>query len=142
MDRPKLDDLITLALTAAQEINAVRAAGVEAIKKKDGSPVTLADHRAEAVIEAGLKKLVPDAPMIGEEAVAEGRIPDPGARFFCVDPLDGTRDFVAGGDEFTVNIGWIEDGEPVSGVVLAPVTGEVYAGEPGRALRGVFDMKN
>ena len=141
MQRPKLNDLIALALTAAQEINMVRESGFEAIKKSDGSPVTIADQRAEAVIEAGLKKLVPDAPMIGEEAVAEGRIPDPGARFFCVDPLDGTRDFVAGGDEFTVNIGWIEDHAPTCGVVLSPASGEIYAGEPGRALRGVFDMK-
>jgi 3'(2'),5'-bisphosphate nucleotidase len=79
--------------------------------------------------------------MIGEESAAAGRIPDPGAHFFSVDPLDGTRDFVAGGDEFTVNIGWIEYGLPVSGVVLSPVGGELYLGEPGRALRGVYDMK-
>ena len=138
--RPALDDLIALAYKAAREIVAVREAGFETVQKADNSPVTVADQRAEAIIEAGLAKLIPGAAMIGEEAVAAGRIPDPGAHFFSVDPLDGTREFVLGNDEFTVNIGWIEDGAPISGVVLAPVGGEVYAGEPGRALRGVFDM--
>jgi 3'(2'),5'-bisphosphate nucleotidase len=73
--------------------------------------------------------------MIGEEAVAEGRIPEIGARFFCVDPLDGTRGFAKGGDEFTVNIALIQDGAPRLGVVYAPATGELYAGEHGRALK-------
>lgn len=139
--RPKLDDLAKLAFDAAREILAVREAGFETIRKTDGSPVTVADQSAEAVIEAGLKQLVPGAPMVGEESAAAGRIPDPGSHFFSVDPLDGTRDFVAGGEEFTVNIGWIENGLPVSGVVLSPVSGELYLGEPGRALRGVYDMK-
>lgn len=135
--RPSLDALIALALDAGREIMAVRNAGFEAIKKGDGSPVTIADQRAEAIIEAGLAQLLPGVPMIGEEAVAEGRIPECGARFFCVDPLDGTRDFVAGGEEFTVNIALIEDCAPVMGVVLAPATGDLYAGEPGRALKRI-----
>lgn len=135
--RPSLDALIALALDAGRAIMDVRAAGFEAIKKGDGSPVTVADQRAEAIIEAGLARLLPGVPMIGEEAVAEGRIPECGARFLCVDPLDGTRDFVAGGDEFTVNIALIEACTPVMGVVLAPATGNLYAGEPGRALKRI-----
>lgn len=131
-----LEDLIALAIDAGREILAVRAAGFDAQKKLDGSLVTLADQRAEAIIEAGLARLAPGVPMIGEEAVADGRIPDPGARFFCVDPLDGTRGFVNGGDEFTVNIALVEDGSPSMGVVFAPASGELYAGEPGRALGG------
>ncbi len=133
---PQLDDLITLALAAGREIMAVRAAGVDAKTKADGSLVTVADQRAEAIIEAGLAELEPGVPMLGEEAVAAGRIPDCGARFYCVDPLDGTRGFAKGGDEFTVNIALIENATPIVGVVYAPATGELYAGEPGKALAG------
>ncbi|MEZ5971672.1 MAG: 3'(2'),5'-bisphosphate nucleotidase CysQ [Hyphomonadaceae bacterium] len=131
-----LDDLIALALTAGREIMAVRAAGIDAQTKADGSLVTIADQRAEAIIEARLKELAPDIPMLGEEAVAAGRVADCSGRFFCVDPLDGTRGFAKGGDEFTVNIALIEDGEPSIGVVYAPATGELYAGEPGKSLSG------
>jgi 3'(2'),5'-bisphosphate nucleotidase len=134
-----IDALIALALAAGREIMAVCAAGFEAQKKDDGSLVTIADQRAEAIIEAGLAQLAPGVPMLGEEAVAAGRIADCSGRFFCVDPLDGTRGFTKGGDEFTVNIALIEDGEPVSGVVYAPATGALYAGEPGRALSGRCD---
>jgi 3'(2'),5'-bisphosphate nucleotidase len=129
-----LDALIALALAAGREIMAVRDAGFDTQTKLDGSPVTLADQRAELVIEQGLKDLAPDIPMLGEEAVAEGRIPELGHRFFCVDPLDGTRGFAKGGDEFTVNIALIVGAEAKIGVVYAPATGELYAGEPGRAL--------
>lgn len=141
MPVPSLDDLISLALAAGREIMAVRDAGFDAQKKLDGSAVTIADQRAEALIEQGLAQLSPGVPMIGEEAVAAGRIPDPGKRFFCVDPLDGTRGFVKGGDEFTVNIAFVENGAPIVGVVFAPATGEFYAGEPGRALFGRFDAR-
>jgi 3'(2'),5'-bisphosphate nucleotidase len=130
-----LDSLIALALAAGREIMAVRDAGFDTQTKLDGSPVTLADQRAEAIIEAGLKQLAPDIPMLGEEAVSAGRIPDLGKLFFCVDPLDGTRGFAKGGDEFTVNIALIDHHEAKFGVVYAPATGELYAGEPGRALR-------
>lgn len=131
-----LDDLIALALAAGREIMAVRAAGIDAQTKADGSLVTIADQRAEAIIEDGLAQLTPGVPMLGEEAVAAGRVADCSGRFFCVDPLDGTRGFAKGGDEFTVNIALVEDGSPVIGVVYAPATGELYAGEPGKALAG------
>ena len=124
MPRPSLDDFIALALAAGREIMAVRDAGFDTQTKLDGSPVTIADQRAEMVIEHGLSALAPGIPMIGEEAVAEGRIPECGERFFCVDPLDGTRGFAKGGDEFTVNIALIENGTPTLGVVYAPATGE------------------
>lgn len=137
--RPALADLIALARAAGAEIMRVRAGDIGATEKHDGSIVTIADHRAEEVIEAGLAKLAPGVPMIGEEAVAAGRIPKCGDVFFCVDPLDGTKGFAKGGPEFTVNIALIDNGESVMGVVYAPATGEVYAGEPGRALKGRFD---
>lgn len=139
MKQMDLHDLITLALAAGREIMAVRAAGFDAQKKLDGSLVTIADQRAEAIIEEGLARIAPGVAMIGEEASAEGRIPQIGSRFFCVDPLDGTRGFVKGGPEFTVNIALVEDGAPTFGVVFAPATGELYAGEPGRALFGRYD---
>ncbi|HYD88970.1 MAG TPA: inositol monophosphatase family protein [Vitreimonas sp.] len=129
----QLDSLIALALAAGREINAVREAGFEAQTKLDGSLVTIADQRAEAIIEQGLRELAPNVPMIGEEAVAEGRIPECGDRWFCVDPLDGTKGFAKGGDEFTVNIALIENGLPTLGVVYAPASGEMFAGEPNAA---------
>ncbi|MBI3437264.1 MAG: 3'(2'),5'-bisphosphate nucleotidase CysQ [Proteobacteria bacterium] len=135
MTRPTLNDFIALALAAGREIMNVRAEGISATHKLDGSIVTIADHRAEAVIEAGLAVLAPNIPMVGEEAVAQGRIPECGDVFFCVDPIDGTRGFAKGGDEFTVNIALVERGAPVMGVVFAPASGELYAGEPGLALR-------
>lgn len=136
---PPLQNLIALAIQAGREIMDVRAAGFDAQTKADGSLVTLADQRAEVVIEDGLARLAPGVPMIGEEACAAGRIPETGALWFLVDPLDGTRGFARGSDEFTVNIALIEGGEPVKGVVYAPAMGELYAGEPGRAVRGRCD---
>jgi 3'(2'),5'-bisphosphate nucleotidase len=135
-----LADLIALARDAGREIMAVRAAGFESQQKLDGSVVTQADQRAEALIEAGLAKLAPGVPMLAEEAAAAGRIPECGSRFFCVDPLDGTRGFAKGGNEFTVNIALIEDGTPRVGVIFAPATGELYAGETSRAVKACYDV--
>lgn len=140
MQSVNLDSLVALALAAGREIMAVRKAGFDTQTKLDGSPVTIADQRAETVIEDGLSALAPEIPMLGEEAVAEGRIPELGARFFCVDPLDGTRGFAKGGDQFTVNIALVENGAPTMGVVYGPATGELYAGEPGRALFARCDI--
>ena len=136
---PQLEDFIALARAAGREIMAVRLAGFDAETKQDGSIVTIADQRAEAVIEDGLRRLAPDVPMLGEEACAAGRIPECGDLFFCVDPLDGTRGFAKGGDEFTVNIALVRNGAPEMGVVFAPASGELYAGEPGRVLRAYYD---
>jgi 3'(2'), 5'-bisphosphate nucleotidase len=137
-----LDALVALALAAGREIMAVRDAGFTATDKADGSPVTIADQRAEAIIEAGLARLAPGVPMLGEEASSEGRKPVLGSRFFCVDPIDGTKDFIEGETgEFTVNIALIENGAPSMGVVLAPATGALYAAEPGRAFKGTADAR-
>lgn len=105
--------------------------------KGDGSPVTQADRDAERIIETALAELLPDIPMIGEEAVDVGKKPDlSGHEFFwLVDPLDGTREFISGSGEYTVNIALIRGGEPWLGVVFAPVSGELYAGGPGGAVR-------
>jgi 3'(2'), 5'-bisphosphate nucleotidase len=126
LDLLALEDL---ALAAGREIMAVYETDFETTKKTDGSPVTLADHRAEALILEGLARLAPGVPIVAEEEMEAGRMPTLRAAFFLVDPLDGTRDFVerrAG--EFTVNIGLIEHGAPIAGVIYAPATGALYSG--------------
>lgn len=107
-----------------------------ALSKADASPVTAADHAAEAVIVAGLRRLTPDIPIVAEEMVAAGRVPDvSGGRFWLVDPLDGTKEFVKKIPEFTVNIALVEGSRPVLGVVYAPASDSLYAGAgPGTAF--------
>ena len=102
--------------------------------KPDDSPVTVADQRAETVLLRSLSMLTPRFPVFAEEAVAAAGAPDAaelGERFWLVDPLDGTREFVARNGEFTVNVALIEHGEPVLGVVFAPALGRLYAGVVG-----------
>jgi 3'(2'), 5'-bisphosphate nucleotidase len=102
--------------------------------KSDDTPVTLADQQAEAVILAGLAQLSPTVPVVAEESVAAGDTPriDAGqGRFWLVDPLDGTKEFISRNGEFTVNIALIEAGEPILGVVLAPALGTLWAGARG-----------
>jgi 3'(2'), 5'-bisphosphate nucleotidase len=128
-----LEAVAALARDAGAVVMAVYATDFDVRGKGDSSPVTEADERAEAVILAGLARLAPDIPVVAEEAVAAGRVPDiTGGRFWLVDPLDGTREFVSRNGEFTVNIALIEDGVPVLGVVLAPAVG----GPSGRLFAG------
>jgi 3'(2'), 5'-bisphosphate nucleotidase len=103
-------------------------------KKEDFSPVTAADEEAETFILAELAKLAPDIVAIAEEQVASGHVQKIGTRFFLVDPLDGTKEFINRNGEFTVNIAEIVDGKPVRGVVYAPAKGRLWLGEtPGGA---------
>lgn len=136
MTGPSTADLIDLSLTAAiaaaAVINDVYARPIVSERKEDGSPVTEADAAAEAVI---LEHLLPTGlPVLAEESVAAGRIPVLGRRYFVVDPLDGTKEFIKRNGEFTVNIALVEDGRPVLGVVLAPVTGRAHIGGPDGAF--------
>jgi 3'(2'), 5'-bisphosphate nucleotidase len=121
----------SLAEAAGREILAVRAGGFTVDHKEDQSPVTLADMRAERLIVAGLRAATPDIPVIAEEEVAAGRLTEAGGRFWLVDPLDGTREFAAGRDEFAVCVGLVVDGRAVLGVVGAPAQGAVYGGVVG-----------
>ena len=107
-----------------------------ATAKADGSPVTAADQAAEDIILPALRHLTPEIPVVSEEEASKGLSPDvTGARFWLVDPLDGTKEFLSGNGEFTVNIALIEDGVPVLGVVVVPALGETYAGaQPGSAV--------
>jgi 3'(2'), 5'-bisphosphate nucleotidase len=104
--------------------------------KADGSPVTAADQAAEDVILPALRALTPDIPVISEEEASKGLSPDVvGHRFWLVDPLDGTKEFISGNGEFTVNIALIDHGVPVLGVVVVPALGDIYAGAaPGSAV--------
>lgn len=100
-------------------------------RKDDASPVTEADLRAEAIILAGLRRIAPDIPVVSEEAMAAGAEVDvSGGRFWLVDPLDGTKEFVKRNGEFTVNIGLVWDGQPRLGVLYAPVLDRLFAGTP------------
>jgi 3'(2'), 5'-bisphosphate nucleotidase len=106
-------------------------------EKHDGSPVTLADHAAEEYIRKGLLELTADVPIIAEEAASKASPPDFDAKeyFWLVDPLDATREFIAGGENYTVNIGLLKDGIPVLGVVYAPALGVLYAAHGETAIR-------
>ena len=99
--------------------------------KGDESPVTLADQCAEKVIFEGLKRIAPDIPVVGEEAASAGNIPDVSNRFWLVDPIDGTKEFISRNGEFTVNIALVEHGVPVLGLVLAPAIGRLFSGAAG-----------
>ena len=102
--------------------------------KADGSPVTAADKAAETVILEGLAKLAPQIPVVSEECAAAGIVPDiSGGRFWLVDPLDGTREFLNRNGEFTVNIALVEDRKPILGAVYAPVLSTLYLGRVGEA---------
>jgi 3'(2'), 5'-bisphosphate nucleotidase len=131
-----LQAVAALAREAADIVMEVYARPFAATRTKtDDSPVTEADERAEAHIVPALQALLPGVPVVAEEAAAAGRLPDFGAlppeRFWLVDPLDGTREFLARNGEFTVNIALVEAGRPVLGVVLAPAMtrgGALFAG--------------
>jgi 3'(2'), 5'-bisphosphate nucleotidase len=111
--------------------------------KSDESPVTEADHRAEAVILARLREQFPDIPIVAEEDAAQFGTPSAiGPRFFLVDPLDGTKAFVRGDENFTVNIGLIEQGVPVAGAVAAPVQGRTWFTTDAGASRRTFGPKS
>lgn len=129
-----LEPLCAIARRAGAAIMTIYATDFAVRDKNDASPVTEADEKAEAVILAELAQLTPEIPVISEEAAAAGCIPKVEQRFWLVDPLDGTKEFISRNGEFTVNIALIEDGRPVLGVVLAPALGKT-----GRLFSGVVD---
>jgi 3'(2'), 5'-bisphosphate nucleotidase len=123
-----LDDIADAAREAGAAILEVVARGFDVEQKGDLSPVTEADRAAELVILAALARAAPGVPVIAEEEVAAGRIPSHAGTLFLVDPLDGTKEFVRGGEDYTVNIALVVDGEPRLGVVYAPATGRLHGG--------------
>lgn len=129
-----MEALVGLVQQAGALILQVYERDFSVLAKTDASPVTEADWRAEALITPALQVLLPGVPVLAEEAAAAGLAPAAaglGERFWLVDPLDGTREFVQRNGEFTVNVALIEQGRPVLGVVLAPALGQLYAGATG-----------
>ena len=125
-----LDELTALVSAAAAAIQRI---GPQAARMKaDHTPVCNADEVAEALLLEGLARLMPGLPVVSEEACARGARPRPGTRFFLVDPLDGTREFLAGLDEYTVNLALVADGVPEIGIIAAPAQGRVWRGAAGR----------
>jgi len=122
------NDLAQAVREAGEAILEVVRRGFEVEAKQDASPVTEADRAAELVILAALARAAPGVPVIAEEEVAAGRIPAHEDTYFLVDPLDGTKEFIRGGDDYTVNIGLIERGIPKLGAVFAPASGRLHVG--------------
>lgn len=136
-------DLTDTALRAgAATLRCFRTSEATARPKSDGSPVTVADERAEVIVVKDLERLYPGVPVIAEEAASCGAQLRAGHRFFLVDALDGTREFASGSREFTVNIAMIEHGLPVFGLIYAPAIGEIYAtlAHNQAAMALVFDV--
>jgi 3'(2'), 5'-bisphosphate nucleotidase len=134
------DALLGIALRAAvaggEAAMRVYADPFEVTQKSDATPVTEADLASERVIVAMLREAFPDIPVVSEETVPEAGFASPAARFWLVDPLDGTKEFVAKNGEFAVLIGLIEDGRPVLGVVHGPAVRLTYTAHgPGTAMR-------
>jgi len=132
-----LDDLTGIVARASTAILTISKGEVVHETKPDGSPVTAADMASELVILRELAALAPNVPVVSEESVEAGVAPL-GDCFFLVDPLDGTREFLAGRDEYTVNVAIIRGGTPLAGIVCAPAQGTLWrgiAGQPAERLR-------
>ncbi len=126
-----MNDLIPLIREAGRVVMGVYQTDFGVETKGDESPVTAADRLAEEVILAGLSRLTPQIPVIAEEAVSGGHVPDVGACFWVVDPVDGTKEFISRNGEFTVNIALVGDRRPVLGLVLAPALDQLFYGAEG-----------
>ena len=131
----KTDRLCTIARAAGAVALRHRAAATEnPVVKADGSPVTAADQESEAVILAGLASLTPDIPVIAEEKTNAPELAA-GGTYWLVDPLDGTREYIAGSPEFTVNIGLCVAHQPVMGILYAPALDDLFFGMAGEVWR-------
>jgi 3'(2'), 5'-bisphosphate nucleotidase len=126
-----LAELTPLIREAGALVMRVYATDFQVEIKGDESPVTVADQHAEKVIFDGLRRIAPDVPIVGEEAASAGDIPDVSNRFWLVDPIDGTKEFINRNGEFTVNIALVDQGVPVLGLVLAPALDTLYTGAVG-----------
>ena len=131
-----VQELISIAKRAGDAIMDIYRSDFEVRGKDDSSPVTNADEQAEALILLGLQRVAPGIAVVAEESVAAGHITDiSSGRFFLVDPLDGTREFINRNGEFTVNIALIDQACPVAGVVHLPALAETYWSDGDRAWR-------
>ena len=121
-----LDTLTGVVSHAAAAVLEARARGLEAHEKSDLSPVTAADEAAEAINIEGVRRLLPGVPIVSEEAVEHARPAAIDDDFVLIDPVDGTRELVAGRDEFTINVAVVSNGRPVLGIIAAPACGLIW----------------
>jgi 3'(2'), 5'-bisphosphate nucleotidase len=118
--------LIKTAHSAGRVEMDVYQQGFEVYAKADNSPITIADRAAKKIILDVLAKFTPNIPVVAEEKASEGRAPQTGKSFFLVDPLDGTKEFIRKSNEFTVNIGLVENGKLVFGIVYVPAISKLF----------------
>ena len=130
-----LQAVVPLVRRAGEAIEAVRRGPLGTESKADGSPVTRADRAAEAILVAGLRDLVPGTAVVSEEGDVETAVAAAGPLCWLVDPLDGTKQFIQGLPEFTVNVALVEAGLPVLGAVLVPAAGTLYLAAQGQGAR-------
>jgi len=134
IDRQRIvEGLRAIALEAGRAILDIYAHDITVREKDDRTPVTDADTAAEDIILARLAELTPGIPIIAEEQVAAGKVPEIAERFWLVDPLDGTKEFISRNGEFTVNVALIEAHRPTLGVVYAPAKGRLFLAGPAGA---------
>jgi len=139
-----LDAICQLAREAGEAIMQVYDGNspIDVNRKTDDSPVTAADIAAHKVIVKGLQALTPDIPVLSEEAPPAWDVRQHWQRYWLVDPLDGTKEFIKRNGEFTVNIALIEEGKPVLGVVYAPVLKVMYSAAEGKAWKAENNIRN
>jgi 3'(2'), 5'-bisphosphate nucleotidase len=124
-----LEVMIEVAYEAGRLVLPLFENGCASKTKADGSLVTLADTKGEALIRARLASAFPDVELLGEESHADGAKPDLSGAYFCVDPIDGTKQFASGDPQWVISIGYLENGRPVAGVIYAPaLNGRLFAG--------------
>jgi len=126
-----LEEITPAIRQAGSLIERMKAVGLAERTKSDRSPVTEADEAAEQLLEDAIRRADPAAVVVGEEAAAVGEVPAPGQSYWLIDPLDGTRDFLGGGEDYSVNVGLVVDGVPVLGLVLHPPSGTLWSGARG-----------
>ena len=126
-----IESLTDIVIRASAAILAVNRSAMKVDGKTDGSPVTEADLAADQIIAGGLAQVAPDIPSLSEERTQQATQPYKES-FFLIDPLDGTKEFVAGRNEFTVNLALVTEGKPLLGIVGAPALGLVWRGLVGR----------
>lgn len=136
-----LGPLSDIVAQAAVAVLAIDRDSARLDDKRDGSPVTQADLAADRVIADGLKSLAPHLPVISEERV-DAAAQTEGAPFFIVDPIDGTKEFIAGHDDYTINVALVSDGRPLLGLVSAPALGLLWRGVVGSGAERVAISKD
>src|SRR6201747_1911708 len=129
-----MEPLTDLVIRAGAAILAVNRRAMKIDGKVDGSPVTEADLAADRIIDEGLARLIADVPALSEERLHLAKPPYRGS-FFLIDPLDGTKEFVAGRNEFTVNLALVTNGTPLLGIIGAPALGLIWRGLVGQGAQ-------